>query len=381
MNQHWMAVWGCPIARPGKQTCEWMKDVTARMELVMTVSGSALRFHFSNLFGEDEVSIRRATVSVAENRREIDLARLAEITFGGKEQGVMAPQGELCSDEIPFAFQAGEKLTVNLYFEDFTHVQTAHQNGGALLAKWHCQGDHTHNVALPLADYSDLPFYPFLHTVDALCDENCYSIVAYGDSITAQSWPDRLNQRLLAEGVTNTTVIRKAISGSRVLREYPCASYYGYGPKGLDRFEREVVRAGVKKVIILHGVNDLIHPMYEPNPWRPITDLPTAQELIAGLQFYVDVAHANGIEAYLAPILPFQGWHSYEQRREDIRQEVNRWIREDSNADGVIDFDKALADDRDPNCLSAPYDSGDHLHPSGNGAQTMAECIPLSFFE
>ena len=381
MSQHWMAVWGCPITRPSRHPGEWMKDMTIRMELFMTVDGEGLRLHFSNLFGDNEVRIRRATVSVAVERRELDPERLVTVHFEGREEGVIAPHGELSSDELALSFCAGERLSVNLYFEDFTQVTTAHQNSGSRIPKWACPGDQTASIRLPMEQYGDAPWFPFLHTVDALCQEDCYSVAAFGDSITAQTWPDRLNERLFAAGIRHATVIRKAISGSRVLREYPCASYYSYGPKGLDRFEREVVRAGVKKVIVLHGVNDLIHPMYEPNPWRPISDLPTAEELIAGLRYYVETAHAHGIEIYLSPILPFKGWHSHEQRREEIRQAVNRWIREESGADGVIPFDDALADPADKNRLRAEYDSGDHLHPSGDGAQVMADCIPLSFFK
>ena len=379
MNQNWIAVWGCPISRPARHISEWMKDTTVRMGLFMTVSGKALRFHFSNLFGTEQAVITRATVSVMPKSRVVELSRMKEITFGGKESGVMAPGGGICSDEIDFAFEAGEMLGVSLYFREFTKPTTAHQNGGTYIKKWVASGDHSHSGDLPLNDYADAAHYPFLHTVDALCDEGCYSVAAFGDSITAQTWPDRLAHRLYDEGVRNVAVIRKAIGGSRVLREYPCASYFTYGPKGLDRFEREVVQAGVKKVFILHGINDIIHPMEEENPFRPITDLPTAEQLIEGLQFYLNVARAHGIEAYVSPILPAMGWHSFTEARNGIREEVNDWIRNRSGAK-VLPFEEAVMDPENPLCLRKEFDSGDHLHPSGKGAQAMADSIPLDVF-
>lgn len=374
MDQHWIAAWGCPIARPTHHTAQWMHDITVRFTMYMTVSGSALRFHFSNLFGSNEAVITRASVAAYQGERAIDTDRLATITFNGNESGTMAPTADICSDEIPFAFQAGETLSVSLYFGGFAQMTTGHSNSGAYIEKWAVEGDFTHAATLPVNDNMAADAFPFIHTVDALCDGDAYSVIAFGDSITAQTWPDRLSRRLSALGKENVAVVRKAISGSRVLREYPCTQYYGYGPKGLDRFEREVLRAGVKKVYILHGINDIIHP--DGSYFRPLSDLPTAQELIKGLQYYIDTAHAHGIEVYLAPILPFQGWRTYNEEKDAIRIAVNNWIYQKAQVEGVLPFEAAVRDPKHPLCMQAAFDSGDHLHPSADGARAMADCIP-----
>lgn len=377
MNQHWIAAWGCPIARPHRNTAQWIHDTTVRMNLYMTVSGSALRFHFSNLFGENEAVITRATVSVDLGDRVMDADRLADITFGGEQQGVMAPHEDITSDEIPFAFKAGETLCVNLYFGGFAKMDTAHANSGEYIEKWAVSGDFTHTAALPVNDNMPADAYPFIHTVDALCDEDHYAIVAYGDSITAQTWPDRLCRRLLAQGKQNVSIVRKAISGSRILREYPCAQYFTYGPNGFDRFEREVLLSGVKKVYILHGINDIIHP--DGSFFRPMSEQPTAEELIAGLQYYIDVAHAHGIEVYLAPILPFKDWRTYNGEKDSIRMAVNDWIYHKAEVEGILPFESALQDPMEPLSMRPEFDSGDHLHPAPAGAQAMADCIPEDY--
>ncbi len=374
MNKHWIAAWGCPIARPARKETGWMKDVTVRFDMLMTVSGSALRFHFSNLFGACPATVSAATVAVRTDTRTIDLARLADITFDGGASGTMAPAGELSSDEIPFAFAAGETLSVSLYFKDFTELTTAHQNSGRFIEKWVSGGDQTHSAAFPINENGEASAYPFIHTVDALCDERCYTIVAFGDSITAQSWPDRLSRRLLELGREDVAVVRKAISGSRVLREYPCAQYFTYGPAGMKRFPREVLIAGVKKVFILHGINDVIHP--DGSFFRPMSDQPTAKELITGLSQYADIAHKAGIEVYASPILPFKGWHTYCEEKQEVVTAVNEWIRNEADIEGVLPFADAVRDPAEPLMLLDKYDSGDHLHPSGNGAQAMADSIP-----
>ena len=48
-----------------------------------------------------------------------------------------------------------------------------------------------------------------------------------------------------------------------------------------------------------------------------------------------------------------------------------RSIRTSSGADGIVDFDKALADPADPEKLNAAYQS-DWLHPNDAGYAQMA---------
>lgn len=379
MEQKWIAVWGCGINKLKRTTAEWAYNTTVRLQIKMTVPGTALRVHFSNLFGTEEAEISRASVGIAAEGSAMDENRWAPLTFKGSDSGKISAGEMLVSDEADLAFEAGEKIVVNLYFKDFTHLITGHAGNETFGGKWVCSGDNTQTAQMPYLENMDADLYPFIHTIEALCPQNCYSIVAFGDSITDQSWPDRLKERLLKSGRTDVAVVRKAIGGSRVLREFPCDSLRQYGPKGLDRFEREVLQPGVKKVFILHGINDIIHPGVAGNPFRPWSDLPTAEELIEGLQYYIDTAHAHGIKVFLSPILPFEGCSAYSEKREAIREKVNHWIYREAPVEGVLPFETALLDPKNPLAMQPQYDSGDHLHPSGDGAQAIADSIPEEF--
>ena len=374
MNQHWIAAWGCPTTRPTRRNAEWMKDTTVRMNLYMTVSGTALRFRFSNFYGTEDAEITRASVSVVADKSTCDADRLTTITFDGKESAVMAPGAELVSDEIDFAFAAGESLAVSLYFGNFTKMSTAFGISDTFIFNWVSAGDQTHAAAFPVTENMTADAFPFLHTVDALCDEKCYSIVAFGDSITAQTWPDRLARRLSELGRDDVAVVRKAIGGSRILRDYPCTALQTYGLNGVERFRREVLQAGVKKVFILHGINDIIHP--DGSYFRPWSHQPTAEEMIAGLQTYIDFAHEHGIEVYLSAILPFKGWRTYSEEKDALRMAVNDWIYHHAEVEGILPFEQTVMDPADPLQMQQQYDSGDHLHPRSLGAQAMADSIP-----
>ena len=178
------------------------------------------------------------------------------------------------------------------------------------------------------------------------------------------------------------SVARRAVSGSRVLRQYDCVKFAKYGIKGADRIVREIKTAGADTVVILHGVNDIIHPeINDQTGYRPIEHLPTADQLIDGLRFYADTARKAGLKVYMGTILPIKGWRSYADYKEPIRQGVNEWIRTTDLIDGYVDFDLYMKNNEDELALLPDYDSGDHLHPSVAGAQKMAELVFNKLFK
>lgn len=135
----------------------------------------------------------------------------------------------------------------------------------------------------------------FFKNIDIQTSEANHALLCYGDSITAQAWPDYLTLRLKEGGLCHTSVIRRTTSGSRVLRQYDCITYDSYGLKGTNRFRHEIPNSGADTLIIQQDINDIIHPVgIALTPFRPMSDLPTAEELIGGLKWYVDGAKKAG---------------------------------------------------------------------------------------
>ena len=99
---------------------------------------------------------------------------------------------------------------------------------------------------------------------------------------------------------SNTSIIRRAVSGTRILRQYDCITYQAYGLKGATRFPIEMNVAGATDVIIQHGINDIIHPVgTDVNPFRPWSDLPTVEEMQQGVEnIYVRPAKAMGLKVW-----------------------------------------------------------------------------------
>ncbi|GGS84762.1 hypothetical protein ACFFV7_46730 [Nonomuraea spiralis] len=67
---------------------------------------------------------------------------------------------------------------------------------------------------------------------------------------------------------------------------------------------------------------------------------------------------------------------------EKTRDAVNQWIRDGGEYDAVVDFERVLADPRDPDRLRPEYNDrdgqeGDWLHPNDAGLDAMAEAVDL----
>ena len=377
----WVTAWGNAVSIRLRRPENYGRDLTLRYPLTMMLDGDAVRITLDNFCGNEAVTLTCATVARSAGGNAVVPETLLPITFGGS-RSVTIPAGEqVTSDAVSMRVTRGEVIDVSLYFADFTELRSAVNIRGPLSAGYFAVGDQTAAAVLPLDASNGTKWFYFLSGVEVLTTEDKHCLVCFGDSITAQDWPDYLMQRVLREGDGSVSVIRKAASGTRILRQYDNIVYDSYGLKGATRFPHEVPVPGADAVIIQHGINDIIHPVgTDVNPFRPWSDLPTAEELIEGLTQYIEWARSYGMRVYLGTLLPIEGWRTYAPFREELRSAVNDWMRTTDLADGCIDFDAAVRDPARPTAFAPGYDSGDHLHPSTAAYARMAEIVPAELF-
>lgn len=368
----WVACFGNATSISDRCEAVYAKNITFRYPIKMCFNGNKLRFHFSNLTGTEDVKLTSAYILKAGSEP-------IQITFDNKESVTLkAGEKDYLSDEIVVDINREDEISVSLYFEDYTQLNAGTLITGPLSKGKYTYGNYVNQENLPVDLTRNTNWYYFLNTIDIYTEEDNYAVVCYGDSITAQSWPDYLTLRNFEENNCNVAVIRKAVSGTRILREYSCITYAAYGLKGATRFPIEANVAGARDIIIQHGINDIIHPVGEEvNIFRPMSDMPTVEELIAGVEnIYVNHARKLGLNVYSGTLLPIYGWRTYADFRENIRVEFNDWLKNSTLFDGCIDFDKAVRDERDIRKFKPGFDSGDHLHPSEAAYKAMAECVP-----
>lgn len=373
MNQ-WVSVWGNAMSIVEQTPVGYAKDITLRYPVLMPLDGKSLRLTFDNFTGLEKVEITRVTVAKSTGPSSIDVSSLKEVTFDGNQVLTLEKGEQKTSDPIEMDVSKDECLTVSLYLGDYTSMRCGVQIFGPTSKSYYSLGDQTTSMDLNSSNTREITWMYFLSQIDVLTDDENKAVICYGDSITSLSWPDYLQLFYMKDMGNHTSVVRKAVSGSRVLRQYDCLMYAAYGIQGLTRFPHETQVNGADKVIILHGINDLIHPVgVDVNEFRPWSDLPTSQELIDGLCEYINHARSLNLKVYMGTLTPIKGWRTYNEMRNQLREEINAWIRSTDLVDAVIDFDKCLRDENDPAQLNPIYDSGDHLHPNDLGMIKMAE--------
>ena len=370
----WVACWGNATSITDRKESVYAKDLTLRYPIRICFNGNKIRLRFSNLTGTEGVTLTRVFVAIKDQERYEPIP----VLFNGKTSVTIAPGKETESDEIAINITAGDTIDVSIYLGGITQMNAGTLITGPLSKGQYSYGDFSTNKTLPLDLTRNTNWFYFLNTIDILTVEKNHVLVCYGDSITAQSWPDYLAIRAWNEGFHNVSIIRRAVSGTRILRQYDCITYAAYGLKGATRFPIEMNVSGAKAVIIQHGINDIIHPVgTDVNPFRPWSDMPTLEDMIKGTEdIYVSHARKLGLKVYSGTLLPIYGWRTYNEEREDFRNKFNEWLRTSPIFDTCIDFDKAVCDNQNPAAFAPGFDSGDHLHPSEKAYEAMANAVP-----
>ena len=349
-------------------------DATFRMVTRLSAGGTTLRLRLSNEASATPLRLGAVHVALAGDDGALVAGSDQVVTFEGNSAPVIPAGAPLLSDAVAMKVAPFAHVVVSIYVPgDLTHL-TGHPLGVATTRA--VPGDQTGATALD-AGVSTMMRY-ILAGIDVSGGAATSTIVTFGDSITDGAlstdntdhrWPDILAERLRAAGKTSFAVANAGISGNRLLAT-------GTGPAALARFDRDVLSVpGVRYVVVLEGVNDI------GSAFRSKGNMPLPKDIIGAYRQMIARAHDRGVKVIGATILPYKGAGYYSEDGDAVRQAVNDWIRAPGHFDGVIDFDRAVADKADPQTMAAAFDSGDKLHPGDAGYKAMAEAVDLALFK
>ena len=359
----WVTMWGNAQSTVLPHPAYYAKDITLRYPIFVPFDGEKIRITLDNFCCNEEVHIDKVAIAKGNKKCEL-LSELTFVSFNGNSDVTIKSHGTVLSDDINFYVASDEFLVISIYLKDFTNLTSGVDIKGPLSGGYFAYGNQLENTKFDINASKSTSWVYFLANVDVYTSEDNEAIICYGDSITSQDWPDYMLLALREENIKNVSVVRKAVSGTRVLREYNCITYQSYGLCGKNRFKHEIESvSGAKKIIIQQGINDIIHPVGEEvNVFRPMSDLPSVDELVEGINYYLDIAKELGLKAYVGTLLPIYGWRTYALFREDLKNQFNNWVLDNTLS---IDFQNEIGYLKDgeyrfkENC-----DSGDHLHPS-----------------
>ncbi|MFI1814071.1 SGNH/GDSL hydrolase family protein [Streptomyces sp. NPDC020422] len=354
-------------------------DQTVRQTVRVTAGGTRARIELTNRYGSTPLRITGATVARTAEGGAVRPGTVRALTFGGHGSVTVPAGGTLLSDGVPFRTGALESVTVTLYLAGPTGPATFHHLAGA--TSYRAAGDHRADVAGTAFTETSSSWY-YLSGVEVSGGPHTVrrdGIVAFGDSITDgvgatpdadARYPDELAERLAAAG-SPRAVLNHGIGGNEVTNDVAWA-----GEKGISRFEKDVLtEKGVGTVILLEGLNDIggSGPSFPGGPTPEVS----VERLIAGHRTLIRQAHAHGLKVIGATLTPVKGSAYFTPGNEAKREAFNAWVRTSGAYDGIVDFERAVADPTDPDRLLPAYDSGDHLHPDDAGYRAMAQALDL----
>ncbi|MBW4331786.1 SGNH/GDSL hydrolase family protein [Stakelama sp. CBK3Z-3] len=365
----WIAAWEAPpigfepkiqkaLGRP-------YRNETARQMVRASIAGHKLRLRLSNELSDEDITIGAASIARVDGQGNVVPDTLQILTFDGAKAVRIAPHAPMLTDAVSLSAKAGEWFAVSIYYPQSAAPPTHAQMLDVI------PGDAT-MTARP-ADAKRVRGPGIVSELDVSGTSKTRVLVAFGDSITegagtdaadAMSWPDQLGRMLGNDTAAKCwAVVNAGISGNRILRD-------GRGPNALSRFDRDVLSVpGVSHVALLEGINDIGGVKDDPAQGDPVT----AAKLINTYRQFIARAHARGIKVIIGTILPYEGAAYGSQRGEQVREEVNQWVRSHRDQfDGMIDFDSAMAEPGKPTVMRLAEQIGDHLHPNAEGYGRMA---------
>ncbi|MDL4816560.1 GDSL-type esterase/lipase family protein [Actinomadura opuntiae] len=359
-----------------------LTDQTVRMVITPHLGGSSVRVRLSNRFGTRPATFGRVTI--APQTQGAATGTQVPLTFRGGASVTVPAGQDVVSDPAALGFTAFTPLAVSVFLPRSTQTVTKHWNANATsYFSGRGSGDLT---ARTTADgFTDKTLSWLLVTgLDVQSDAR--AVVAFGDSITDGfvggsqlsipadasvadkngRYPDLLQRRLDAAGLP-ISVVNAGIGSNQLLGSLGLMD----GPSGLTRFQKDALEIpGATGVLVLEGINDLgLHPGVTP------------AQIQDGYTRLIAEAHTAGNKIWLATLTPAANsiidGTATAPDSERYRQQINTWIRTQTLADGVVDFDAAVRDPAIPSQLLPAYASPDNLHPSLTGYKKMADTVPL----
>lgn len=370
--QGWIGTWATAPQTVVKSFMPYnnnMSNRSVRQVVKVSIGGDMIRLKLSNIYSTEPVVIRSIYIAHAKDSFAIDPKSAKYLKFSNQYKVTIPAGKSITSDALPYNLKPLQRLAITINYTSAPTVPTVHM--GSRTTSYIMKGVTNAHSNFEKA-FRENHWYNISGIDVYTMRTDLSSIAIIGNSITdgkcstdnAQNrWPDVMSEMLqLKHKITNQGVLNLGIGNNRVVVPG------GFGVLAKERFDKDVLaQAGVKKVIIFEGINDI-------GAAKSGYSETVARQLIESYQAMIKKAKARRLKVYLGTITPFKGAGYYSPFHEAARQTVNEWIRnqaKNKEVDGILDFAKLLQDPKDDRRMKKEYVSNDWLHPNPTGYKVM----------
>ena len=370
--QGWIGTWATAPQTVVKSFMPYnnnMSNRSVRQVVKVSIGGDMIRLKLSNIYSTEPVVIRSIYIAHAKDSFAIAPKSAKYLKFGNRYKVTIPAGKSITSDALPYDLKPLQRLAITINYTSAPTVPTVHM--GSRTTSYIMKGVTNAHSNFEKA-FRENHWYNISGIDVYTMRTDLSSIAIIGNSITdgkcstdnAQNrWPDIMSEMLqLKYKITNQGVLNLGIGNNRVVVPG------GFGALAKERFDKDILaQAGVKKVIIFEGINDI-------GAAKSGYSETVARQLIESYQAMIKKAKARRLKVYLGTITPFKGAGYYSPFHEAARQTVNEWIRnqaKNKEVDGILDFAKLLQDPKDDRRMKKEYVSNDWLHPNPTGYKAM----------
>ena len=370
--QGWIGTWATAPQTVVKSFMPYnnnMSNRSVRQVVKVSIGGDMIRLKLSNIYSTEPVVIRSIYIAHAKDSFTIDPKSAKYLKFSNQYKVTIPAGKSITSDALSYDLKSLQRLAITINYTSAPTVPTVHM--GSRTTSYIMKGVTNAHSNFEKA-FRENHWYNISGIDVYTMRTDLSSIAIIGNSITdgkcstdnAQNrWPDVMSEMLqLKYKITNQGVLNLGIGNNRVVVPG------GFGALAKERFDKDVLaQAGVKKVIIFEGINDI-------GAAKSGYSETIARQLIESYQAMIKKAKTRRLKVYLGTITPFKGAGYYSPFHEAARQTVNEWIRnqaKNKEVDGILDFAKLLQDPEDDRRMKKEYVSNDWLHPNPTGYKAM----------
>lgn len=411
-SDDWVSTWAAMTVPPWERwtaTGKGFHDQTLRQMVFTSAGGDAVRLRISNRHGKQALHIGMAAVGVARRPNGADLipGTTRCLQFDGAD-AVKIPAGEeVTSDPVGFDVLSHQVIAIDLYLPEPTLAPEYSLNPiqAAYMASQNRVGsedgapfaESLTGSTMEGADILPNPLTSYIVGLDVRSSSTPGCVVIAGDSLTFGRWSHWLSRRVHSEFDESPPAIAHVATSGIKLSQDSISS-----PSFESRFTPDVLSiTGISHVITSIGFNDLAVPspaefakmLAGESVWgAPRTA--TAPDLIRAYESVINQAKDRGVRIFGCTIPPGNGgalrggYHAagkdgptvmielWPDANEQIRAEVNQWIREVAPFDGVVDI-ASLLENRMDRTVQDPCYSDDGVHLNAGGWFEMAYAVDL----
>ena len=350
--QGWIGTWATAPQTVVKSFMPYnnnMSNRSVRQVVKVSIGGDMIRLKLSNIYSTEPVVIRSIYIAHAKDSFAIDPKSAKYLKFSNQYKVTIPAGKSITSDALPYDLKPLQRLAITINYTSAPTVPTVHM--GSRTTSYIMKGVTNAHSNFEKA-FRENHWYNISGIDVYTMRTDLSSIAIIGNSITdgkcstdnAQNrWPDIMSEMLqLKYKITNQGVLNLGIGNNRVVVPG------GFGALAKERFDKDILaQAGVKKVIIFEGINDI-------GAAKSGYSETVARQLIESYQAMIKKAKARRLKVYLGTITPFKGAGYYSPFHE-----------------GILDFAKLLQDPKDDRRMKKEYVSNDWLHPNPTGYKVM----------